>query len=166
MSTREEHVHVLLAVDSSDATRKAIDFVGRVLAPHPDARITVLHVAESLPDHYLFSSLRDRLRGLADVWEDVSRDSGHRLLQDVERELVGHGVPADRIETRMVEVDALPESRHVSASTGILTAVADGDYDVVCLGRRGTSPAEGSFVGSVAQHVLREARGTTVWVVD
>lgn len=159
-------MRVLLAVDPSDATRKAVDFVGLMLAPHDDARVTVLHVVESLPDHVLLSSMRERLRGLANVWKDASVDSGNRLLEDVERRLVAAGVEAESIETRLVEVDALPESRHVSASLGILAALESGEFDVVCLGRRGTSPALGSFVGSVAHHVLREARGTTVWVVD
>ncbi len=41
-----------------------------------------------------------------------------------------------------------------------------GDYQVVCVGRRGTSSAQGSFPASMAEKILQESRGRTIWVVD
>ena len=52
------------------------------------------------------------------------------------------------------------------AALAIIEEMQGGQYDLVVLGRRGASPAAESFVGSVTEKVLREARGKTVWVVD
>ncbi len=157
---------VLLAVSVSDATPKAVEFLGKSLAAGEDVEVTVLHVVETLPAHFLVLPQREKLRGVADTLSEVSRESGAKLLEEVRDRLVADGWNADHVQTKTIEVDALPESQHVSAAAGITREMKEGAYDVVVLGRRGTSAAEGNFVGSVAQHILREARGVTVCVVD
>ena len=157
---------VLLAVDASESTEKATAFVGKMAAANPDLAVTVLHVVESIPDHFLLAPAKEHLHGLADAWGTAARDRGEKLLEETERRLTDAGVAAGRIASKLREVEVLPESSRASAAMGIVAEMQEGGYEVVCLGRRGTSPAQGTFVGSVAQLVLRESAGVTTWVVD
>ena len=167
-----EDVNILLAVDHSDASRKAVDFAGEVLGKTDSGGIavTLLHVVESLPD-YLLNRVTDENvssadKQVADEWTENDRAKGEELLAESKRHLVDQGVGETTIETKLLVKSGTPEARKVVAALAIIEQMKQGPYDVVCLVRRGFAAAAGSFLGSVAEKVLREAAGKTVWVVD
>ncbi|HUG94011.1 MAG TPA: universal stress protein, partial [Planctomycetaceae bacterium] len=155
-------MNILLAIDGSAASDKAVRFVGDLLAlsGREDLKVTLLHVAESLPDELL--SLTDpsrqvRYRTLADELDQAVRTEGERLLTEERQSLIAAGFPATAIETKLVVREGRPEARKVIASLAIIDEMQNGPCDVVCLGRRGTGAAGaamGSFPGSVAEKVL------------
>lgn len=163
---------ILLAIDASEASRKAVAFVAKVFvggAPS-DLRITLLHVVDSLPD-FIMSRSSDpasapAFREVANEWTASSRTEGEKLIAGCALKLTSSGIPGSALNQKLVTRDALPEARKVVAALTIIEEMQSGKYDVVCLGRRGTSAATGAFPGSVAEKILREAMGTTVWVVD
>lgn len=163
---------VLLAVDRSKATDVAVAFVAKVFAPHVEgaAAITLFHVAESLRDEMLtftHDAVRaDELHKVMEHIEAERKQEGERLLERQRQALMDASIAEADIERKLVTRESLPGAGKVMASLAIIEEMKAGDYDVVCLGRRGASGAEGSFLGSVAEKVLREARGRTVWVVD
>jgi nucleotide-binding universal stress UspA family protein len=165
-------VKVLLAVDRSKATDAAVAFVAKVFSPHVDGAvaITLFHVAESLRDEMLPASRDDvRAAELQKVMEHLDaerKQEGERLLDAQRQALLDAGLAEADIERKLVTRESLPGAGKVMASLAIIEEMKAGAYDVVCLGRRGASGAAGSFLGSVAEKVLREARGRTVWVVD
>lgn len=165
-------MNILLAVDHSEASRKAVAFVGEVLgkANSGGVAVTLLHVVESLPD-YLLNRVTDESVSAADKqvareWTENDRAKGEELLAESKRSLVGQGVGETTIETKLLVKSGTPEAKKVVAALAIIEQMKQGPYDVVCLGRRGSEAAEGSFLSSVAEKVLREAAGKTVWVVD
>jgi nucleotide-binding universal stress UspA family protein len=164
-------VNVLLPVDRSEASVKAVEFAARILAAMKgQARVTVLHVAESIPDFLLAGrsagKASDIYRQVVEDWEKDQESTGAALLDRHRKSLVAAGVPETSIETRLVVRESRPESRKVVAALCIIEEMKRGDYTLVCLGRRGLTAAAGSFLGSVAEKVLREAEGLTVCVVD
>lgn len=163
---------ILLAVDKSAASDKAVAFVGDLLSGRrsDDVSITLLHIVESMPDYLLYEGSKGRSREiyeqLVHEWEVSRRQVGQKLLDEQQQRLVESGVPVDGIETKLVEKESRPESKKVVAALSLIEEMNRGDYSVVALGRRGSTAAEGSFLGSVAEKVLREAAGRTVWVID
>jgi len=165
-------VKILLAIDPSEASRKAVEFAGKLLAPSAakDVTVTLLHVVDSIPE-FIVSGVNHPQSGaayqqVAKDWTSASRAEGDALLSRYRKQLESSGVPASAISLKLVTKEALPEAMKVVAALTIIEEMKSGGFDVVCLGRRGTSAASGSFPGSVAEKVLREAHGLTVWVVD
>lgn len=165
-------MNVLLAVDRSPATANAVEFLGRVLGgtTAKEHTITLFHVVESLPDDFLARvSSPETLAEYEKVSEDwtFARNSeGERLLDELQKTLAAAGFPESGVQKKLVTRESRPGSGKVIAALAIIQEMQSGDYEVVCLGRRTAAGAEGSFLGSVAEKVLREARGRTVWVVD
>lgn len=164
-------MNILLAIDSSDASKKAVQFVGSFLADGAaDNAVTLFHVVESLPDYLLVrtaeSSDENMFRKVADELNAGNKAEGQKLLDETRRRLLESGVPEAALKTKLAVKDALPEAKKVIAALAIIEEMQAAPYDVVCLGRRGTSASAGVFPGSVAEKVLREGQGRTIWVVD
>lgn len=163
---------ILVAVDQSQATDRAVEFVGRTLAPHAEgaASITLFHVVESLPEELLSraegSEHAVAYRQVCQDWDVQRRTDGQVLLEKQKSTLQAAGVSQADITCKLVERESRPGAGKVMASLAIIEEMQAEDYQTVCLGRRGASGAAGSFLGSVAEKVLREAQGRTIWVVD
>lgn len=162
-------MNILLPVDGSPASRYAVQFVGTLVAGMPaKPKVTLYHVVETLPE-YLLSRGTDSGSGYRQVIEDLTatrKVEGERLLQEQRKTLEAAGVPESSIHAKLEVRDALPEAKKVVAAIAIIEEMKSGKYEVVAMGRHGNSSTEGTFVGTVAEKVLREARGRTVWVID
>jgi len=165
-------VRILMGIDGSPATRKAIRFVGELLGKTgaADVGITLLYVTESVPDENLSPGIP---QSLGPAYQQIIDDAkanrkaiGEKLLREQAAALEVAGIPADHISTKLEVSSARPESSKVAVALALISEMTSGNYDVVCIGRRGTTAAEGVFLTSIAEKVLREARGRTVWVVD
>ena len=168
-SKKDDFVNVLVAIDDSDAARKSVAFAARLVSggkPGND-QITLLHVVECLPEYITRrSNAGGSYEAVAREWADANRKSGENLLAGLREELVAAGVPTDRIRTRCLQKDALPEAARVVAALAIIQEMKQGNYDTVVIGRRGTSARVESFLGGVAEKVAREAYGRTLCIVD
>jgi nucleotide-binding universal stress UspA family protein len=162
-------VNILLPVDGSAASRHAVQFVGSIVAGmSTKPNVTLYHVVETLPE-YLLTRGTESGSGYRQVIDDLTatrKVEGERLLQEQRQTLEAAGVPQSTIHAKLEIRDALPEAKKVVAAIAIIEEMKAGNYDVVAMGRRGSSSAEGTFVGTVAEKVLREARGRTIWVID
>lgn len=160
---------VLLPVDRSEASSKAVQFVGKLLAGRSGQdQVTVYHVAEFLPEFVLTDLPEAGLttRSLAERWATRAKTDGETLLAEQKQALIAAGLSADAVETKLELKDCLPESRKVAAALTIIGEMQSNAYDLVCIGRRGASVLSHSFIGGVAEKVLREAHGRSVLVVD
>lgn len=161
---------VLVCVDHSDSSRRAVAFAGKVFGQGAasDLKITLFHVAEFLPEFVLTDHAEPGLtpRSLAAMWATRAKDDGEKLLGEQKEVLASAGIPAGSLETKLIATDALPEARKVAAALTIIEEMQSGKYDIICIGRRGASQISSSFIGGVAEKILREAAGRTVWVVD
>lgn len=163
-------MHLLICVDHSPASQKAVQFAAGVLGfGGPSGwRITVFHAAESLPDFVVSDQPVPGMtpRTVAEAEAERAVSQGNQLLADQRRVLEAAGVPAGNVQVKLSTMDCLPEAKKVAAALAIIEEVKHGPYDVVCLGRRGASKMASSILGSVAEKVIRECQGKTVWLVD
>ncbi len=165
-------MNILLPVDASDASEKAVMFVSRLLGKTPpkDLQITLYHVAESLPD---FIATRRKgnapeniFRSVADEWETNIRVDGEQLLAGYKQLLTTSGISSASVHEKLRIEEGLPEAKKVIAAMDIIHEMQRGTYDVIVMGRRASSAANLPFLGSVSEKVVREAQGRTIWIVD
>ncbi|MFN0195987.1 MAG: universal stress protein [Planctomycetaceae bacterium] len=162
---------ILLAVDASDASEKAVRHIGEIFGQGGrPVKVTLYHALESLPE-YLVSRINGpqqsaEFRSVAEEWVNDLRNNARDILATHQQKLVAAGIPSTAIETKIAEVEAMPGAKKVVAAMAIIEEMKRGDYAIVCLGRRGNSASISVFPGSVAEKVLREGAGVTVWIVD
>jgi nucleotide-binding universal stress UspA family protein len=162
-------VNVLLCVDRSEASRKVVRVVADLLKGRGTGdKVTLYHVAEFLPEFLLSDHPEPGMtsRGLAERWAGRAKADGERLLAERKQELIAAGVPAAAVHEKLELKDCLPESKKVAAALAIIGEMQAGNYDLVCIGRRGASELALSFIGGVTEKVIREAHGRSMLVVD
>lgn len=161
-------VKALVCVDHSAASKKVIQSTTDWLKGRTDVTVVLFHIAEFLPEFLLSDHPEPGLtsRSLAERWAGRAKEDGEKLLKNSQQQMIAAGMPAAAIETKLQVVDCLPESKKVAAALAIIGEMQSGSYDLVCIGRRGASELAASFIGGVAEKVLREAHGRMVLIVD
>ncbi|MDQ7831189.1 MAG: universal stress protein [Desulfovibrionaceae bacterium] len=145
--------HILLAVDGSQNSLRAADYVGAVASGGPGFHIELVAVLvppdrDIFPDPALYQAERDRR----------ARDAAQAL--DTAREaLLGKGVEAAVIGTRTMSC------LDMDVAGTILAVREECGCGAVAVGRRGLSKAEEFLLGSISARVARHAKDFTVWVV-
>ena len=152
---------VLLAMDASKGTMKAVDYVGTMLAGR-DEEVTLFHVIKGLD---LESPRYQKLFTLDKEWLPKVKKECHEAKRSVEpvfQEAIARlekaGLHSDQISTKTV-------TRIGSAAKVIVEEAKNGNYDTVVVGRRGLSRVQGFLVGRVSNAVVQLARETAAWVV-
>jgi nucleotide-binding universal stress UspA family protein len=147
---------VILAVDRSERSRKAVNYAAPFLADS-GAEVTLCHVVRAfLPtfgpdfigsDGAMEEKLLDRLK------EDVGRmfDSYRNFLE-------GAGVRPEKIST-------VCKMGSYSRAADLLNTAREGGYGTIVMGRRGISVVREFLMGRVTTKVLNGAEGLAVWVV-
>ena len=144
---------MLLAVDASENTVKAVDYVGNV-ATASDAEVTLFHVVRRFG--FLDNpTLRDH--EVEGFWEEVKKDIP-RMVGLYKERLAKVGVKGSRIST---QVNLHSSSR----AKDILTEAREGEYGTIVMGRRGLSKVREFLMGRVTSKVLHRAEGFAVWIV-
>ena len=146
---------ILIAIDLSENSLKAVEYVGTMTICHPTVQITLLHVIKEpspdiMPDEKQRRSHVERIR---------SEVLG--LMEQAAGRLSSSGVPEKNIQLK-IQVCKRP----VSVSELILHEQKSGGYGTVVVGRRGVSKREEFLFGSVSNSVMREAKNCAVWVVE
>lgn len=157
---------VLVAVDGSQASTKAVGFARALVAGNPDVSVTLFHVVDTLPEFIATRTATDVYGTVARDWADSHRSEGQRILAAHRDDLTRAGVPATAIRTALLERESRPEARRTSAAIAIIEEMRNGGHDVVVLGRRSTSATNESLIGSVAERIARESAGRTICIVD
>jgi nucleotide-binding universal stress UspA family protein len=135
---------VLVPVDFSTCSERAVRFAGRLAAPH-DARVDLLHV-------YQEPTGMHELEGWWGTLDDVERaqkslaswigSQGQGPLNELAVEL--HRLGVKQVETRLVP--GKPAATILQLAPG---------YSLVVLGTHGRSALRDFFIGSVAERVSR-----------
>lgn len=161
---------VLVAIDESEVSRKAVDLVARLFGRRQDVDVTLFHVVESLPEFILARSHQggtdNAYRKVADECAEACRTQGSKLLAEAAQKLSTAGLAAGTVATKLAQKEGRPEARRVVAALAIIEELKQGNYDVVVIGRRSSAACADTFIGGVAEKVTREAGGRTVCIVD
>jgi nucleotide-binding universal stress UspA family protein len=147
--------NVLVAVDLSENSLRAVDYVAEMIQCHPAVRVTLLSVIKE-PSADIVPDPEDRKAQI-----EARRSELLTLMEQAARRLTSQGIHEGHICLKVQTC-----SKPVAISDLILYEQKEGDYGTIVIGRRGLSKREEFLFGSISSSVVRDARGCTVWVVE
>jgi nucleotide-binding universal stress UspA family protein len=159
MNEREKESHrfnknILIAVDESENSRRAVSYVGQMLGGIEGFTVTLLHVINE-PEEDFFASEEEKQQWLKEHQEKI----GERL-EAYRKQLVEDGFARDSVSTRSM-LKYCP-----SLAQCILAERDETAYSTIVVGRQGLSRSEEFLFGSVSSKIVNHAKNCTVWVVE
>ena len=152
---------ILLAVDASPASMKAVEFVASLLGGH-GYEVCIFHAIPGLGAiHFDLSEVcRPELPevDMSDTCLEAFKLKVARLFQDVKDRLMTSGFESEKISEKII-------SGVRSRSDAIVKEAEDGGFGTIVVGRRGLSKVEAFFMGRVGHEVVYGGKKFTVWVV-
>jgi nucleotide-binding universal stress UspA family protein len=162
---------ILLALDGSEVSKRAVEYVASLTSRLKEAEITLYHVAEA-PAMYLEhggeepsgkeNPTEGRPEGSLRTWIDQER-------RRVEREIFG---PAKKIleETGGCTGPTVRTEVATDIQLGvprtIMNEVKEGGYDTLVLGRRGRSMLREFMFGGVTSKVIHHIKDCAIWIIE
>ncbi len=143
---------VLIGVDDTATSLRAVQYAGHVLGEVPEARCCLLHVYPSPPPDYY------RNGATLAQWQAERQERGRKIVAKATAVLQEAGIPASAITTDLRMADT-------TLSQTILQVQDEGAYGTVVVGRRGLSKAEEFLFGSISSALVHHCEGCTIWVV-
>lgn len=146
---------ILIAIDLSENSLKAVDYVGSIVACHDTADITMLNIIKE-PSEDTMPAAEERKAYL-----EKTRADTLALMEAAASRLTAHGIPEDQIHLK-IQICKKP----ISVAELILHERKLGDYGTIVVGRRGMSKKEEFLFGSISNRIVREAKHCAVWVIE
>lgn len=146
--------HLLVAVDESDSSRRAVLYVADFLGGFPGFTVTLLRVIPA-PEQDFFDSAAEQ-----DAWVHEKLATANKMLWNYRQILVQSGFPEGKVRIR----SCIEESR--SFSDAILETRCDLTCCTIVVGRHHKSKTEEFLFGSTSSKLIHEAKNCAVWVVE
>jgi len=146
--------NILLAVDDSENSRRAVHYTAYLLGGMDGVRATILHVIP-LPEEDFFPDEAEK-----NQWLGQYRQRIEAVIEEYRQILIESGFTADAVETR------IPLRNCPSMAECILHERNVGGYTTIVVGRQGLSRKEEFLFGSISSKIVSHARQCTVWVVE
>jgi nucleotide-binding universal stress UspA family protein len=148
---------VLIAIDSSENSLRAVDHAGFMLAG-TDCQVTLFHTMRHLR-RFVPKEVLDDVPELEELWKSKAGEEIGPYMTKAEEMLLEAGLREDQIDSKVVA-----GSR--SAANDILEEARSTGCGTLVLGRRGLSGVKEFFMGSVTVKVLQNSVGMAVWIVQ
>jgi nucleotide-binding universal stress UspA family protein len=158
-----KNTKLLVIVDESRATRRALEYVAQVASQRREFRVCLAHALPSPPPELVEfrGSEKGRLRAYKRRWISVVEMTEQRALDRANTVLRRGGVAEKAIEAHYCNlVDA---SR---ATEEILRLARLRKCDTVVIGRDSLSWLGELIHGDPAEELVRRGKGFTIWVVE
>lgn len=151
-----ESKKMLLAVDSSENSRKAVSYVGR-FAAGTESELTLFHVVRRVGIG-LAHGLAVSDEEMEEIFLYERKNEIPRMFRSYMEILQEAGVAPERVATKAV--------LHSATRAGdILKEAKEIGYGTIVMGRRGLSRVREFLLGRVTKKVLERAEGFAVWLV-
>jgi len=146
---------VMVAVDGSESSYRALDHVGFMLSENPEIKVSLFHVSPDAEDIDAISLAKDD----PDIQDIVAKGSERlmgKFFADAAQQLKDAGIAADRVEI-------ITTRRKAKVGKMILAEAKKGNYGTVVVGRRGADQSH--FFGSVSRYVTERITDSALWLV-
>jgi nucleotide-binding universal stress UspA family protein len=161
-------MRILLAVDDFESSERAVRYVGALLRDAHAVEITLFHVLKPMPRELLEHGgsenpkveveLGTQLRTEQEEWLRAEGAVEYPILVKALETLGKTGFPIDRVTLKFGHED--------NVVANLLQEARSGRYETIVVSRPGTSGGIKRLLGGgIAEHLLREASGITIWVV-
>jgi len=137
-----EFKNVLVAVDGSENSLKAVDFVAWLMQGS-QGEVSLLHVIRA-KEKLVVEEAEARIKA---------------FFEKAKERLISKGIPSTSISTQVIYG---VESR----SMAIIQVARKENFGTIVVGRRGLSAVKEFFMGRVSNRVVQLAKGLAVWVVS
>ncbi len=157
MKTEEGPVkdkHLLIAVDESDSSRRAVLYVADFLGGFSGFTVTLLRIIPN-PQQDFFDTEAEQ-----QTWIKEQLESSNKMLENFRQVLIQSGFPEDKVRSRA----CVGEEK--SFAEAILETRCDLTCCTVVVGRHHHSKAEEFLFGSTSSKLVHDAKGCAVWVVE
>ena len=158
-----KNTKLLVVVDESRATNRALEYVAHVAARRRDFRICLAHALPSPPPELVeFRGAENaRLRAYKRRWISVIEMTEQRALDRANAVLRRGGVAQKAIEAHYCNlVDASRSTQE------ILRLARSRKCDTVVIGKKSLSWLGELIHGDPAEELVRQGKGFTIWVVE
>jgi nucleotide-binding universal stress UspA family protein len=146
--------HLLIAVDESDSSRRAVLYVADFLGGFPGFRVTLFSIIPD-PEEDFFDSEAEQ-----NAWIRQKLDAANKMLENYQQVLIQSGFPEGKVRFRSCVGEAK------SLADAILETRCDLTCCTVVVGRHHKTKAEEFLFGSTSSKLVHEAKGCAVWVVE
>jgi nucleotide-binding universal stress UspA family protein len=161
-------MRILLAVDESENSHRAVKYVGSLLRQTPNTAVTLFHVLKPMPRDLLEhggsenpaaeAQLGQQLRTEQEAWIRKEGESESHVLKKACETLTQSGFDRSQVALKIGHEDDIARN--------ILEEARNGQHETIVVGRHGTSRVRRLFRGGVTEQLLRDAKGFTIWVVE
>ncbi len=156
---------VLISVDDSEGSMKAVEYAGNQFGGTSDLQITLFHVLLGQPPefwddgHLLTEEERKARKMVIEKWVTNQKTRLDSIFQKAIETLCREGIALNQISTKFTleSMDVIPHC--------ILAEAKAGGYQTLVIGRCGRSKAMHRFLGSIANQIVNSAEGLAVCVV-
>ena len=150
----EVNRNILIAVDASENSRRAVQYVAGILGGMKGFKVCVLHVIRE-PEEDEFPGEAEK-----EKWYDAHRKHVDRMLEEYLGMLTEAGFAPEEVSTRSTLRYCPSMAECILAERDLLK------YATLVVGRKGISHKEEFLFGSISGKIVRVARNCTVWVVE
>ena len=146
---------IMLAVDGSESSLRAVDHICFILGGNPDIKITVLHVVTRAKD-YIGIDFDENEKDIEKIVLQESKEAIDNFYAQAQKKFSENGLSENQIEIKVMERTSKPGKTITEASK-------KDDYGTVVIGRRGVGKS--FFMGSVSRYVINKTSNRALWVV-
>lgn len=146
--------HILIAVDTSDSSRRAVLYVADFLGGIPGFRVTLFSIVPE-PEEDFFDTEAEQV-----AWTREKMGETNKMLENYRTILIQAGFDEDKVRIRSCVGDTR------SFAEEILDIRCDLTCCTVVVGRHHKTKTEEFLFGSTSSRLIREAKNCAVWVVE
>jgi nucleotide-binding universal stress UspA family protein len=160
---------MLVAVDESEASRRAVRYVADTLGGKPGFHVGLVHL--ELPPRMLEwggsedPDIEDAISSeRAEAYQELEKEaieSGQGLLQRLQVILTERGIDVTALLVRFEEP---LDRKHIA--NDVLKIAKERAYGTVVVGRHSFSGLKRLFQHHVGEELVRTGKGVTIWVVE
>ena len=148
--------NILLAVDHSEHSMRAVDHAGFMLAG-TDRRIVIFHAKRDLK-RLIAKEVVDEFPEFQKFWQRKAGEVIAPYMQKAREMLLSAGLDESQITIKVTE-----GSRHIAAD--IVKAAREFDAGTVIMGLKGSSDVKEFRIGTVTRKVLNQAEDMTIGII-
>lgn len=146
--------HILIAVDETESSKRAVLYVADILGGFPGFKATLLSIIPE-PEEDFFEKEEERRE-----WVKQRLVEAERLLDNYRQILIQSGFLPEKVHVRTF----------VAGDRSLSDVILDFRCDLSCctvvVGRHHHSKTEEFLFGSVSSQLIHEAKNCAVWVVE
>ena len=166
----EKHDKILIAVDDSEASTRAVAYMSQMVGRHPNIQVRLFHVLPAIPPELLeFGGSEDpetehrlsmELKKVQAQWIEKAKQEAQSSLDKARTMLCEGGFSAHAISTTLSPTIHKPD-----VVREVLEAARDWGCGTIVVGRHAHSRVHELSPRHVGEELARKANGFAIWVV-